>query len=489
MKAIKLLMVFFFFVLLFGCEKEAIVQPKYYPFIQIEKIVVKDNKGVNLSGTIVQPGISPITEAGFVISLSGRPTLNDRKAVAENDINGDKISCQVSNDLLADTTYYVRAYVKTDSLLIYSAQRSFFSKGCLPPEIKKVAPMRATAGSSVTIIGNNFGATLESNTVYFGNRKAKVVKATQDSLVVMCPDTEESVSLPISLEVANSKIKYAREFELTNPWIRNKDFVSNDRIFCSSCVVGDYGYTTLGKVDGHDIYSAKTMWQFSSQTKEWVIKKEFPAQERGHALNVTYNGKIYLGMGVNDDLIKKYNDLWSYNPKTDEWERKADFPGETNMMWPIGFTLNNKVYVFVRPIFSESEIWTYDPIQDQWEKQAFYPNWSVKMDANLKWAETYNGKGYCISNNEIWEFDPSDNQFALIKKFNDIYYADDFFHIDGIFYIHYGNKLKIFELKTGYTGTISCPLGSFSDILFQFSDRVFMSETYTKTFWEFDPEQ
>ncbi|WP_374165621.1 beta strand repeat-containing protein [Arcticibacter sp. MXS-1] len=87
-------------------------------------------------GNITSRGSAPITKRGIIYGTSGDP-VNDPKAVVTNDGSGEGIFPTRVENLLANTTYYVRAYAENVYGLSYGEIKTFTT---LPPILAAVMP-------------------------------------------------------------------------------------------------------------------------------------------------------------------------------------------------------------------------------------------------------------------------------------------------------------------------------------------------------------
>ena len=107
--------------MLYGCDEDSPTEPAVEPTVSINSI---DNltitfTSIEVSGEVTLDGGSQVTEKGICWSLSQNPTIDDNTAQASNDQFSIKI-----DELLANSTYYFRAYAMNDVGVSYSPELS-----------------------------------------------------------------------------------------------------------------------------------------------------------------------------------------------------------------------------------------------------------------------------------------------------------------------------------------------------------------------------
>ena len=481
MKSNPIYIVFLLFIIFYSCKKDAVPEPTDYPFVILSEVNNITSDGATFNANITNLGNQKILDYGFAWNDStAKPTINSIIKSLGNNPSLGKFSYKVNSDLEKGKTFNVRAYIKTDKFIVYSNISSFISEGCLPPVITKFYPDSGSAGRIITIIGKNFSSRLNNNKVYFGTNLANVVKANSDTLLVQSPNTSQSLSVKIELEVAKQKITTSSYFKLIYPWLKTTDFIGGKRFASSYCVLNNYGYTTLGEMQWGSTYLAKNFWQFSFDTQQWSQRKDFPASEREYATSFSANGNVYFGLGVYlEGITKRYNDLWSFNPKTNEWTQKANYPGGQEY-WMSNFVINDTVYLYS---YEGNEFWIYFPLIDSWQKQN-----TMAQIQQLAFCISYKNKGYLVGRNgDIWQYNPISKNFIKYGEITNVYNLMEGFCIDGIIYVRGSDNFKSFDINTKYQYTISCPCNTFSDIVFAFQHKAYISPVYSTDFWEFYP--
>ncbi|WP_298948890.1 gliding motility-associated C-terminal domain-containing protein [uncultured Polaribacter sp.] len=95
---------------------------------------------------------------------------------------------------------------------------AFFSTFCLAqvPTITSFSPMSAEVGETVTITGTNFGTSVIDNAVFFGGIKAQVSSASNNTIVVIVPQTESRSKIQVVNTASNLSIISSLYFSIKN---------------------------------------------------------------------------------------------------------------------------------------------------------------------------------------------------------------------------------------------------------------------------------
>jgi hypothetical protein len=387
-----------------SCRKDAVPDTDY-PFVVMEDFTDITSTGATFNARIANTGTQRVMDYGFVwTSGEEKPSLNNAFVSLGKNIGEGSFSSRVQNDLRANFKIQVRAYVKTEKMVVYSNTRSFLSVGCSSPVIETVYPDSGTTGKLITITGDYFSSDPKGNTVLFGSSTGSVIRSTSDTIFVKCPVTENTVSVKISVETGGKQVYDEGSFKLMAPFTRLSNNFDIYRPSGTSFTVNSKGYVCLGET------SSKNMWEYDLNTNQWTGKAMFPASSRRVPIGFAIGNKGYVGLG-HDGVSTMFKDLWEYDPVADSWTRMADFPGDLRMYMPFYryFVLNNKLYMYVT---SENQFWEFDPSLDSWRK---LPNNDAFTGKLIEHGFSCKGKGYFLMwTNEysLWEYKPLENSLT-----------------------------------------------------------------------------
>jgi hypothetical protein len=143
--------------------------------------------GAHFKGEIREAN-QPILEYGFVWSTAN--SINGLLSrVVLGSAEGNKLfEAVVEHDLVAEKVYYVWAYAKTSSHIIYGDVKSFQSLGSKAPVIDSFQPKTLDWGDTITIAGQYFSAQKNSVHVDIGGVSAQLVVVMRDQIKVIIPE-------------------------------------------------------------------------------------------------------------------------------------------------------------------------------------------------------------------------------------------------------------------------------------------------------------
>jgi Leucine-rich repeat (LRR) protein len=87
-------------------------------------------RSARIGGEVTNEGNTPVTERGVVISREKAPTISDRKLIVGNGLGGYMVDV---NELIPNSTYYIRAYCINSKGIVYGNERNFRTLDDTPP--------------------------------------------------------------------------------------------------------------------------------------------------------------------------------------------------------------------------------------------------------------------------------------------------------------------------------------------------------------------
>jgi hypothetical protein len=199
-----------------GCEKDPGLKPRDYTYVVTHEEKENNNSGVTLTGEIYYVA-GEIDEYGFVINMSGEPGLDDYVLAKEGNPGKSEFSQRIGVGLEEGSLYYVRAFARSGQQVVYGNEIVFQSEGTPMPEIYDFSPISGRAGDHITLSGRNFSPYAPWNKVFFDDRSAGIVSATETSLVVVLPAIAESREVTISIRYGYLVIDALEKFEYIYP--------------------------------------------------------------------------------------------------------------------------------------------------------------------------------------------------------------------------------------------------------------------------------
>lgn len=438
-----------------SCNKEKEFD---YPLIFIGEVTNIDTTGVVFHANIKDESKEGITDYGFVWSISGVPDINSSQVKIVKPISLGVLNVKITNDLIPDTNYIVRAFARNSRYITYSNSVSFRSKGSLPPVINDFYPKKGTSGTTVTIYGENFSGSVNNNIVHFGKVIAKVDSASCNKLIVKIDETSNiSGEVNISIEVANRSIKSKDKFRL--------DGINIVGFTPTKLIAGDV--LTI-KIENYDINPLNNVIKIGGKTAEiinlnhdsiscfvpynvltgnnqisitsnnkttysttllivqnpWNLIKTNQSYFRYGATSFSINRDIYYGLGRVDSsgYYSTSNNLYKFNLNTNSWMKVASLP-DKGREGSIAFSINGKGYVCLGYQATGeyfNDLYEYDPESDRWTKKSNFPGntkyYSLCLVIDNK---AYIGLGLDvnISLSQFWEYDPACDSWTQKASF------------------------------------------------------------------------
>ncbi len=145
-----------------------------YPVVDIDEVTEIRSDGATFNSGIIQINNNNIIEYGFVYGKTKNPAIESGyKIVFDTPLNSTLFSYRMNRGLENRFEYFVRAFVRSESFLSYSENKSFISLGSNPPVISDVQPRKIKKGEKLYITGSNFAPT--GNSVQFIGQNITIV--------------------------------------------------------------------------------------------------------------------------------------------------------------------------------------------------------------------------------------------------------------------------------------------------------------------------
>lgn len=448
--------VLFFFI---ACsDKEELIDPSiYFDFFE-------QNDSIYLAGSIKNIDLSEIQEKGFLINISDTTLIDEFNSyIVKSSSRSLQFEDRILNDFMKDSAYYGFCYVITSYGSFFSSSKRFYGLGFGLPIIEHYEPTQGDKYDFVKFYGSNFGHNKNDIKVLFGDLRADVISCTDNRLVVKVPEYQFSDTVAIQINKFDKLSAIVSDFFLEGPVITEFDPKEGGIGKWNIRIIGQgfsntpwHNFVEIGGQKTKTIESSETellieadlnsilpMDHYISVTVDeitgisdsyfkvlspWKRLSDFPGPQRGDALSININNKLYVGFGVklNELVDPYYSDLWEFNPLTNSWKELKAFPSEWNYSsGGFSFVIDGIVYLggahHIQTIYGWlPDFWSYDPEKDSWTKKTDFPgNLTGK-----KWGGfTINGKGYVLqtvsksstsNKRPVWEYDPTSNSWTEI---------------------------------------------------------------------------
>lgn len=388
MKTINLLPLLLFAVFLWGCQEDAEIQPKDYPFVVTKDATQIDSTGATFGAEVLYFGEKEIIDYGF----TWKNERSEYSCSIKDSKNITDFSFRISSDLENEEVTIYRAFVKTKENTVYGNSVKFISKGSLKPVITDFYPKEAIDGDLITITGSNFSYSKNTIRVLVSHYLAEVLIASADSIVFKVPVSDLTGENVLRVEVGEVLVTAENKLKIMGPEI--------ETISINQGHSGEY-ITVTGKNFTKNGSNPLLSFGFVEVESLSVSDKEIKAivpslQNWNYYLN--YDVRIRIQNGLK---TAEYSNNFTI---LSSWESKNSlYYNAPNSQI---FTFNNQAYILEQ---WEPAIHIYNPKEDFWKKEnsSEYPHTTegslhIVIDNNMHLVG-----GYVFGNDqykELWVF-------------------------------------------------------------------------------------
>lgn len=256
-----------------------------------------------------------------------------------------------------------------------------------------------------------------------------------------------------------------------NTWVQKSSFLITGREEIIVFVIGTKGYAGMGAKYSNTsslptLYN--DLWEFDPVLNIWTQKANFSGSNRYGAFGFGTSTKGYVGGGgaTISGVATYYNDLWEYNPTSNSWIQKANFPG-VGRLNAFSESINDKGYIGGGATFAPSnyvlfnDFWEYNSTANSWAQKTTFPGlprYSMasfvinnKIYAGLGLSIGTSGGAYGPVGSDMYQYDPTTNNWLAIANFPDARGDNSGFTINGKGYIGLGtNSISFASQKKFY---------------------------------------
>ena len=216
-----------------------------------------------------------------------------------------------------------------------------------------------------------------------------------------------------------------------NVWTRKDSIIPPARAHAVGFSIGNKGYIAGGMVHTYPSHFYQQDFQeFDPVTNTWIQKPDLPHQLT-NAVAFTIGPKAYIPTGY-DTFFNCASGMLVWDTVQKSWSLK-DIPQEIRRSNALGFSIEDKGYValgygsgYGGAYGLQNDMWEFDPSDNTWTRKADFPG-VPRADAacfvigNKVYITTgYPGvtePGDTIPTNDLWEFDPNANTWAQKATF------------------------------------------------------------------------
>ena len=151
------LTIYLMIIIVTSCKTEDPNKPKLLPILTTTEITNITQNTANGGGTVISDNGLEVTARGVCWSLKPNPTIND--SITKDSLGMGVFTSKISN-LIADTTYYVRAYATNNDGTAYGFQVTLKTLVSVLPilattEASNITESNALSGGNITFNGGS----------------------------------------------------------------------------------------------------------------------------------------------------------------------------------------------------------------------------------------------------------------------------------------------------------------------------------------------
>jgi N-acetylneuraminic acid mutarotase len=297
-------------------------------------------------------GSKKIRSHGFTCSTNIKPDITNGILIEYGDLDYNYFSGELKcPPLLPNTTYYVRAFVKTeggethysDNIVTHRSPSGTWTKLADFPGNHRRSPVTFTANGLAYIMG---GKSYEENAfsdVWCYNPISDNWSQKASFPTILSKEGAAAFVInKIPYLIISSRHESPglwRYDQQNDQWNKIGPGLDQSRIIAFS--LKDKGYAGSGFFDG-------SFFEYNPQTNAWIPKRKYP----GEAMYQSHSGAIaaaqvgYAGFGQEWASNSYSNEFYEYNPITDQWSKRNTFWSNDNdfRKGMICFSTSSKMY-------------------------------------------------------------------------------------------------------------------------------------------------
>ncbi len=479
----RILIIFLALAVLSQCRKADVLE---FPLIQTSEVSNISKNGATFTAKIINIGTLPVESYGFLWGLKHNPDIASSNLSLSGNVEKGVFSADITNDLLPDTTYFVRAFITDGNTTTYGKTVSFRSQGSMVPVINDFHPKSGAENTVVVIKGDHFSGSLTGNKVHFGIYPAKVQKASKTELEVVLPGAINITGyVDIEVETAKQTGKSVERFLFEGciisgfypPEARGNDHV---KIFLENCHnIANNPHSTFVNIGGFNAqiievnvdtitaivnYNTGPGWHpivlttMGKKTQSadsilisspWSKLEVSPALIRRNPSGFQIGNDIYVGLGADKpgSYFVSNNDFYRYLPDQQQWIAISEIPSPEREESPT-FVLNGKGFICLGKNANQTllnrETYAYEPQTDSWSQKANFPLTTRSHAVGFSLGNFgYAGLGY--EKRDLWQYNPNDDTWTIMDNYPN-------YNTEGVFAAAHGNRAYIGMGRKQYYG-------------------------------------
>lgn len=442
MKTINLLPLLLFAVFFWGCQEDAEIQPKDYPFVVTKDATQIDSTGATFGAEVLYFGEKEIIDYGF----TWKNERSEYSCSIKESKNITDFSFRISSDLENEEVTIYRAYVKTKENTVYGNSVKFISKGSLKPVITDFYPKEAIDGDLITITGSNFSYSKNSIRVLVSHYLAEVLIASADSIVFKVPASELNGENVLRVEVGEVLVTAENKLKIMGPEIESisinqgysgeyitvtgKNFVKSEN---ESKLLFDYFEAEIlsvsdteikaivppVKISNFDVNFDVNIW-VQNGLKSALYPDKFRILSSWEIKNGLYynapNSQIFTFNNQAYILEQLQPVIHVYNPKEDNWKKETSSEYPLTTEGSLHIVIDNNMYLVGGNVFGVDqykELWVFNIESKKWTRKGDLPFSFLTATYSFQNNQTH----IITDKGEHWQCDFNNEKYVRINDF------------------------------------------------------------------------
>jgi N-acetylneuraminic acid mutarotase len=200
----------------FACEPEEEEPMAPNEKLEITAVEIPEEGGVKLKAKYTGDALIENSENGFLISTTEEPSQSGSIDL-QGTIAGNEIYFATTGNLIYNSQYYVRAYIKhSETKILYSDIKSFVSLGSKLPEVSNIE--KGLLQDTVKISGKYFTENSHYISVHFDGHRSSVIKSNDSIIKCLVPANIQRYDPVVKVDVYGKTATY-NDFALFTPTI------------------------------------------------------------------------------------------------------------------------------------------------------------------------------------------------------------------------------------------------------------------------------
>ena len=415
--------------------------------VYTEPVLITKEPGIKTYGALLSAefhnvDLNDILSYGFYYNIDymgvDLPDSTDLCYETSGALNQNLFSFHLQGGFKENVTYNVRAFIKTNSSLLYGNNRKIYLTKSRAPIITSIIQEKGIPSSQINIIGKYFPSRIDDISIVAGDIEADILQVNGDTIVIDFRQALESFTSTISISFYNKKVESSTPFTLLYPWsvrsselhpsdhqyfsLKDKSFVvfkstGIDKILNIFFTSSNAGFTEICDLPEDELPETFTLSTSQNDTAYLLINNNLYKFEDDYSftyitqLPVVKDRFSYMFAHEDNIYIGSIGDsLHAYNLKSGSWISKSPLVCSRPRSYDVE-TCGNEIFMVLGYSSEKTKIYTYSIEYNKWEEFESLPFFSRYNTGQFFYKDHfYIGVGYGnIFYSEFW-------RYHLVKK-------------------------------------------------------------------------